>query len=384
MKKLLLLSLLVLFFTFACNKKQEQNQVADNTETTTDTVISDNTKENDTSSETQKLQKTFEWDGTCQHPKILKIAKAQSEKTGELFEQYCKALNSTIDSWEKIQAILKMRDSLLYPMEDATYKYLGDSDYLEDDLYDEFESIGFAVLMPEGIFSGFSEAPVLQKEIEKYAPEDFKLYQKMQNQWSYTVSEYPYEDLMPWYKIVYYGEQLYKKYPNSEYYKKGKELFEDALSAVTDIHKAAIEDEIICCYSNFENDFYPYSANCLQWDSIIAKYPNSMFIPIIKKVKEHTSFISGNIAFVVATDKFEKFKDAREKWFNYMVSGKDIVHVLTLEENGKTSYYLAYRFDSDIDIAKNYLDKIKNDFPNAEILKVEVTDDYKNIIREHL
>ncbi len=378
MKKILFFIVFIGVFLFACknNTTSKDSQKKEN-------IVKIDTQKN----ERIVVNKEKQSDTVENCKSLLKIvSKYFNKENKKLLDKYCDALKCEISSQKDLQKIFVMRDTLINYLYDALSQYYDDD--LDYDIWNkavvELDSMGFSVINGEGGFSDIEEAPLLEQEMKKYASPDFQLYAKIRYAYNKAGNgEYPYASLEPYFKIINIGEEFCKKYKNSKYYDKIIDYYQTALLVVVDIHKVvSATGEEDCFYSNFSSEFYPFESSCTDWKKYMEKYPNSIFTPIFKRLEDTISEIdipekqSDTIVFVVATDKMQSLSASNKKVFDYVNQGIDIVHSLQMRDNRDTVYYAAYRFFSDKEKAQKAFNYIKAIAPDAQILKVKVTDVY--------
>ena len=372
MKKIMFFVFIISFLAYSCKNSSENNN--ENSEIANDTI--------DEVEDGEKIQRVELF-------YVPDIVNEQREEISEKFNQYFDAFNTEITSEQQLMSILTMRDSLIKDMiiifED--YYYENEGDYETWELIDEeLIAIGFWTVYAEGMFVYLDVAPILEDEIEEFASDDFKLYLDFKNKFSMSMGgEYPYSGLSLYFEAVKAGEKMFKEYPNSKYYDL---IFDDyyyCLDAVTDIH---VVNNSGCFHGDFNFSFWPFATNCEEWATLIKENPNSMFTPIFQSLSDNTSSINIDVEnegalstiYVVATNKVDDYEAAKFKIYDYLHQGLDIVHALTLNNNGEIENYVAYRFYSEDykSKAEEAFEYIKTIAPNAQLIKVKYEEEFEN------
>ncbi|MBN2890541.1 MAG: hypothetical protein JXL97_01615 [Bacteroidales bacterium] len=385
MSKFSILFLLIVFLTLSCkNSVNKSDSNSDNNINTTTTSIQQNNV--DVNENTKQAL-------VLEH--LPNIIKKYNSDFYQDFLAYLNLLNSFIDTEDKVLIVLAMRDSMMVEMStiiDNYYYNEGEADWDTWALVDkELDTIGFWTIYAEGMFVALDVAPILENEIEQYTSEEFKTYIDFKNKFSQSLGgEYPFMNVSVYYPAIMAGEKMYKNFKSSKYFDLIYDDYLNCLSIVTDMHKVSFgSSSSDCFYSNLTYSFYPFATSCDDLEFIIDEYPNSMFIPIFKKITNNMSVIDVDTdnenakaeVFAVVIDKFDNYKDAGDKIFEFLHQGKDIVHNLSLKNNNdETLYYTCYRFYSNKQKAEDALKNIKSDFPNAKILHVIVLDDFGSAI----
>lgn len=377
MKNILLFPLFFIIIIFSCKKEKNNSQEI----AKTDSIKS----QLDTNQETKKVNKSI-----IELKYLPEIVSKQDKEFQNKFNEYLKALNSEISSEQDLINVFDMRDSLKSDFENMINNFYddnADSDYeLWTKVEKECDTIGFHSFYAEGMFVGFGISPILLEEVKKYASEPLKIY--MNFRYAYSLSEggeYPYSSLYEYYNALVAGQKIITHYKNTEYFNKMFSNYFYCLNVCTDIHSI---DNDRCFYIGFTDEDYPYMSSC-EWDSLIQKFPKSLFVPVLKKLKENHSDISTKIIertsknsgqgyiYAVITNKTDDEDAANRILFDYMVKGIDVVHKLTLNDNDSISIYTCYRFYSDKNLAIEAFEKISKQIPNCKIYVIEKnTEDY--------
>ncbi|MBN2892058.1 MAG: hypothetical protein JXL97_09340 [Bacteroidales bacterium] len=375
MKKLLLLSLVFSLLAFGCKNSDKTNNNKDNNlEAVEDFDFSNVDK-------IERVNLVY----------LPEIVAKESDEFQQKFNLYLDAFNSEITSGKQLEAIIRLRDSLLIDMEGVIEEYYWDEGEADWDKWVEVEkeldTIGFWSIYAEGMYVGMDVASILQAEINKFASDDFKLYMDFRNAYAMSLGgEYPYMSLMPYYNVVTVGEKFYKDFQDSKYYDLIKDKYMWSLLTIVDIHYVNLMNDGGCFNGGFNFSFWPFATSCDDWEYIVEEYPNSIFIPVIKNLINNMSEIDvdyendGNLAevYVVVTDKVTDYMEANYKIFDYLHQGIDIVHPLAFKNDGVDESYVAYRFYSNKQKAQESLDYILSVAPDAQIFKVRLEEEYDN------
>jgi len=321
------------------------------------------------------------------------IVAASDQDIQQEFFAYFDALTGTVSSEVDIIIIFEMRDSLMLDLQkviETHYYSMNQQQYQTwEKLEIELDTIGFRVVYSEGIFAGLNVANILTSKINRYGSEQFKLYENFRNMYSKSLGgKGPYSNVYAAFDAIYAGEELMKDFPQSHYAELIKEDFMERLFLVTDIHKATTSSNGVtgCYYSDFTYQQYPYFSDCSAIEKIIIEKPNSMFVPILDNIYNNMSEIliqenkpnELSVMYAIVIDKSDSRKVITEKIYNYLLSGKDIVHNLAIDNGSVTEYYTCYRFFSRETKANAALDTIKADFPEAKVVELVLVDPYLN------
>jgi hypothetical protein len=372
MKKILL-SFLVLSIVFlGCGKFKKNSDEKDSLNN--DTLVQDGNNEV-IAFDKNKLEK------------LPELIKKTPKNTQNKFDAYINMLSSDIKSEDDIKKIFDARETLLPLLDEffQDYAYNEEMDWDEWSLIDEeLMMIGFATIYAEGMYVGLDVSEILTDEIEKYGSEAFKLYSKFNVAYSNSLGgEYPYLGLSSYCDVVAAGEGLYKKYKNSEYYKKIEDNYKDRLMSSLDIHIVNNGDETDCYASGFSTEYWPFAADCEAIEYFIETYPKSMYTKVYEAVSKNMSEMNVEMGegdmlgtvYVIVTDVADDWEDANNVIFSYLNSGVDIVHSLSIEIQGTATNIVAYRFYSEESRAKEEIKKIQKVVKSAYILKVNIFND---------
>lgn len=376
MKKITIHLFMLLALLFACKNNTTQSINSDSTTIAKDTV------------ETIKYV-FFE---RIKLKVLPALVNKQQKDLETLFNEYLKAINQQIYTQKQIENIFILRDSLrmgLSGLIEKNFFEVIEENYEKQDVIDkELKKLGYTTLYAEGMVFGLGYSSIVENEIEKNSPEDFKLYSKfLVEYWSNVSGEYPFMNVSGYGKAIEIGEKMYRQYSNSQYFQKIKDDYFRCLSYVTDIHKAIIQSEDYtqnnCFYSDITYEYYPYSTDCNVWETLLKDFPQSQFAPIFKKLMKNTSEISVSNneddmpnVFLVYTNIFEDFSDADSKIMEYIHKGIDIVHKVKVFKNQKDYYYVCYRFYSEKDRAINAQKEISKNGISTKIAEVTTTGEF--------
>ncbi len=367
MKKITLFLVTMSFIFFGCGESDTTTSESDTTAVKSDTV-----------KKIERVKLTV----------IPAIIEQSSKEVKTEFDAYLEAFNSEITSFEQLMKVYELRDSLINDLENIFYtKYYEEEEKQNDNFYEEWQivenelqSVGFAGDYAEGMFQTLVISPILEAELNEFAPEDYNLYMQFENAYAASKgSEYPYINIDGYLKTILIGEKLLLNHKNSKYYELIKEKFNNSISCVLDIHKVQFSNDEKNYYnSQMTTEFYPFVGTCEGWTDFIKNNPTSIFTPIMKNLLDNMSLIkvkkegASFKAFIVVTKKFINYEEANEQILKYIESGIDIVHNLRIiTENDKEVFYTCYRFYTNKGKAKEAYKKISEKIKDAEIYKVE-------------
>jgi hypothetical protein len=374
MKKIITFALILALFAISCKNKEKKDDNSEQEKISTELV------------DFSKLEKIER----VKLKYLQAIIDTTNQNLKDKFNTYVDALNRKITTEEEIFSIFNMRDSLnldLMLFIDSYYYGLEDAYTQFEPVEKELASLGFICIYAEGMYIGMDCSEILQEEIEKYTSDDFKIYNNFRIKYANSMGgEYPFASIAYYLEAVLEGEKLYKKDKNSKYFQLIERDYNYCLDIVTDIHFVKFTDGSDgCFYGDLNYDYYPYMTSCEDLVEFTKNNKNSMYYGVINNLVSSMSDITvdwentGNVAtvYLVVTDKAKDYGDAYEKCTNYINSGKDIVHKISLKNKGVEEYYVVYRFFSDKAKADNALNIIKKDVKNAYILKVRVPGDFE-------
>jgi hypothetical protein len=286
-KNLLLLFALVLIIPYSChNNSKKANTKNENT-----TIVKDTTK-----TEAPKPE-------AIKEAGIIPEKSALETKLGEIltknreliFEQL-NGLKKAIDSQDEIKSVdeveiaLKMRDSLMYLLNNAEEFYM----YMEEGerFYEEFEALGIQVVEAEGMFGNLDQAPIFESVIEKVADEPYVLFNKIKNLNASTHgSEYPYYDISEEMEIIPLAEKMLTKYSGHKYNKKVVEYLRYALHPLTDVHRVTgdFEQYIV---GNYDVSAWPGATEIEFHNKFALEYGHSRFAKVVEKITANISTLT--------------------------------------------------------------------------------------------
>lgn len=281
-----------------------------------------------------------------------------------------------ITTESRLKVIFQLRDSVIKEINEPVSDYMTHAEQNQtptDKLIAELKSVGMQGIYAEGMFVALTAAPMLESKISKIASEPFKLYiQLMQQHFDSMGGEYPYMNLTKKMKTLQIGEQLRKKYPDSEYVRESYEPFAEALRTLTDVHRLSFKAHAQYIIGSVSTDFYPTGTEPENYKKFIAEYPQSRFNEVVKKIVSDMSDIRMNPEghfdrlYLVVTDEPRDFETGQKMVFDYLLNGTDIPHLIPV----KQSFFVVYRFYSDEAKAIQALDTIRKAKPGAKIVMI--------------
>ncbi len=358
-------------------------------------IACNNTENNPSEQETKEENKS---EATPKHIErvslevVPKIIEENAPKLKPQFDAYINSINTEITSFDQLLSIYNQRDSLILELEKVLLGYyyneeIDSSESTWSAIDEEIGKIGINSIYAEGMPQVFDVAPMFEEELNKFAPEDYKIYIEFKNAYSESMGgEYPYLDITGYLKNILIGEKMDLNFKDSKYYELIKEDFYLSIASCLDIHKVVSSgknEEPSFFNGQLNTEFYPFATTCDGWEEFTTDNPNSIFTPIIQKLSENMSSLTINHnqnkfkAFMVVLDKTDSDNKCNELILNYIKDGVDVVHnIQLLKENDEVEYYTCYRFFTEKKKAKAAYKKISEKYPNAEIIKVE-TDGYQ-------
>jgi len=230
-KKLLIVFTITVTLAFSCNSKKVDTKNDKNT------IVKDTTETVTSESETTE-PKEIEFEEPALEKKLDEILTKNRDLIFEQLNGLKKAIDSQdeMKSLDEVEIALKMRDSLMYLLNNSDEFYM----YMEEGyrFYEEFEALGIQLVEAEGMFGNLDQAPIFESVIEKVADEPYVLFNKIKNLDASTHgSEYPYYDISEEMEIIPLAEKMLTKYPGHKYNKKVVEFLRYALYPLTDVHR---------------------------------------------------------------------------------------------------------------------------------------------------
>ncbi|MBN2571941.1 MAG: hypothetical protein JXA68_07425 [Ignavibacteriales bacterium] len=290
-----------------------------------------------------------------------------------------------VSSEEDILEIFSMRDTLmlnLYSVIEEYYWVLNEKDDFTqfEELEKELIEIGITTVYAEGMYVGLVSYPIFETQIKEIGSEPFRIYVEFMNEYSASQGgEYPYMDLTNQMKMIELGEKLYFDYPNNEYTEKIKSLLFSTMELFTDFHKVTDFENDYTSYviSGLEIEFWPFATDYSNYEKFLNEYPNLKIIPVVKEILKNTSEIcidnnDSDPIYLVTIEELDDYFIAHEKVNNFVINGIDIPHVVMVQRSSVYSYAVVYRFYSDKEHADRMLDLVKDKYPNAYMLKVNM------------
>ncbi|MEL6850751.1 MAG: hypothetical protein AAFP92_19695, partial [Bacteroidota bacterium] len=242
---------------------------------------------------------------------------------------------------------------------------------------DELSRLGIAITGAEGIVTGLTVSPVLQEEVKNLGSQAFQHYLAFIYADAKTLSgEYPFSNMSPYKEMIVRGEQLQKLQPNA-YFEKVEKRFDEALQYFTDIHlvndPTARQKTVLVGAANTE--MYPFATETETAAEFAKDGSGSQYQELVSKILSNTSEISTrpeNI-YVVVIEWATSEDMARNRVHTYLRKGTDIPHYLQIRRgDGTDQFAVSYRFYESADKADEALEKIKVDYPDAQLVMCSV------------
>lgn len=270
----------------------------------------------------------------------------------------------------------KLLDSELYNLLDKVNGFV-DGTVNDKGVLSELNRLGIDVSSAEGMFTGVTQAPLLENKLQEVGSPALKAYTRFKNAEARTMSgEYPFMDMDSWLEMVLAGEDLMELRPNP-YYAEVEESFHRALHNLTDIHmvypsgSSRQEGEFSVLVGETHTEMYPFMTE----DETLRKFGDSdvtsRYASVAAKIAENMSSMGADATniYVIVTEWVDNEEMAQRRVFTHLSDGEDIPHHLQVRRgDGKDYYAIAYRFYEDADKAQEALDKILPEFPNATMI----------------
>ncbi|WNJ20984.1 hypothetical protein [Pontibacter sp. G13] len=318
-------------------------------------------------------------------PLLTKLVKSDGA-FAKKFHQYTQQIvnPSWIQSEEDLRALLETRDEEILPRVEVFLSNLDEeklNKYWEP-LEIELNQIGLTMNAAEGMFVGLGTRSFLDAEFQQYGSEELLLYLAFQEADSETANgEYPYLNMEPYLNMVKIGKELTAIAPET-YGKKIQARYREALEAITDVHlvydpTARSKSRGVPMVGEAHTDGYPYASETRSLESLAKDQEAPELQSVAGKLLENMSAISQDPSsfHAIVVDWKDSKAEATEQVFDFITEGTDIPHRLKVHlGDGSVKYAVVYRFFEDAELANDALDKIKQSYPEAELIMVSVND----------
>jgi len=359
--------LIIISILFSCGNGNDETNNNDDTTFVVDSITSEQVDLKDEGMNTDLSNHEF----------LIKMA-AYNKDLSDSLNIYLTLISKEINSEAQIVKAFDIREKILPMIEEASFHYL---EGLQEDYNDVMESAlnkaGFQGVYAEGMFQMLEIAPILEKEIEQYCSEKFKLRIKFLNAYASSLgSEYPFDSMGDEMEVVKIGEEIMNKYPNSKLFNEIKEKYMWEVLNFTDFHTVTNPDGEYINYivGGLDTEFYPTGSDRSNFENFVKSLPSSRYTPVIKKLLENTSDVSpkeGAMVYLVTVEVVDDYLKADEKIFNLLNMGIDIPHNIIIRDGDEIQSAVVYRFYSDLKKAEKALSVIQTDYPNARIITVD-------------
>ena len=286
-----------------------------------------------------------------------------------------------IENEADLLSLMDLRDEKIAPLLQSKVENLGEQvqqTQLEL-LIPEFERLAIRPIMAEGNFLGLGPGPWPLSQYRLSADAPVAMYAHFCDEGTRSKSgEYPYLDLTPYGRMVFYGERLQNTPTARVYFDRIEQDFRQALRVVTDIHEVADETSSNLLVGGVHVDPYPYMCDTSGLGNLIARFPNSPYSRVIEAILDRPSSISPEPAniYLLVVEWLTEGTEAQQVWFERLSKGQDSPHLLEVERgNGKVQLALTYRFFESEEMADKILTEYEAQGKAAELIFVSVEGD---------
>lgn len=296
---------------------------------------------------------------------------------------YCNNLfKKTFTNQAEIEAILNYRNSLLPLINNLAFSI--DQSIIDDEkrwtvFHEELIKFGFLPYYAEGMLSGVAISPILDKEITEFCTPEFQLKMKFKNAEATSFGgEYPYLELSENIQMVLLGEEIAKKFPETDTYKEIEEAYRYALITLTDVHaltRNGEKEEYLL--HDISRDFWPNATDISFMETFVKQHSASKFASVIKRILATISEVEvsedseeGDV-YLVVVESFDSDQEASDKVFEYLNKSIDVPHSISSKKGKIEKFHTVYRFYSDKQKADKALAKIKLRFKKARIIHID-------------
>lgn len=228
------------------------------------------------------------------------------------------------------------------------------------DIQKELGRIGIEVKTNKGNYVGFQSADAFQKIISSYATDPFTYYQAfLKAQEKAQMGEFPFNDMEPYQDMVVAGEKLMTDFPTSVHYQSIRTDFREALRNFVGVF---VLQEGGYTSERLDSPMANSERNATETEThkqFVVKHASSSYAPIVTSMLAMQSQIAKkpeNI-YAIHAATASSLEEAREKQFELLNQGEDVLHILPYDAGTQQeSYLLVYRFFDDEELSLQCLD----------------------------
>lgn len=233
------------------------------------------------------------------------------------------------------------------------------------ELKQELNPIGIDVKSANRKFAGFQSKTAFKSVIADYATDPIEYFTAFLNaQQKYQDADFSFKDMEAVRDMVLAGEKLMTDYPNSSHYQIIKTDFREAVLNFVGVY---VMDEGGYTTERVSNPLIRserFVAETETHKAFIQEHPNSIFTPVISKMLASPSRITSNpeSLYAIYAGTASTLEEARQKQFDFLVQGRDILHILPYDAGKQQEgYLLACRFYEDETASLQCLDEAQKE-----------------------
>lgn len=380
-KFITLIMLALVFFVLNCQMEQqkENEQITSQLEEEAISGKSGNKQE-----KTKKVSDIANYKQVIEKIPLLDSATISDKKLNYKLVEYASKLFNTdaIKTEQDVKNIFVMRTDLMKPLLPALEKTFDAYGYDKKwELLDkELLKIGISGIYAEGMLVDIGQSKILEDKIVEVCSVPFQKYIEFENAHIGSMGgEYPYLDLSGNMKVISIGEHMKKEYPDSKYSEEITPKFNRAIKIMTDVHKLVAKDGTeTYLIDGISTDFYPFATELSNFEQFIENYKESWFAPVVERIINNISTIKVNDAgkygflYLVVVNQENNYEIAQKHVMKYLFEGFDIPHSIKIKDGDMELYAITYRFFSEKEKAEEALASIKENFPDAKIIKIDI------------
>lgn len=233
------------------------------------------------------------------------------------------------------------------------------------ELKEELNPIGIDLKSANRKFAGFQSKAVFKSVIDEYASDPIEYFRAfLKAQQKYQDSDFSYRDMEVIRDMVLAGEKLMTDYPNSSHYEIIKTDFREAVLNFVGVY---VMDEGGYTTERISSPMVRSERFVTETEThkaFIQEHPNSVFTPVISKMLESPSRITSKpeSLYAIYAGTAPTLEEARQKQFDFLVQGRDILHILPYDAGTQQEgYLLACRFYEDEEASLQCLDEAQKE-----------------------
>ncbi|MEM8900481.1 MAG: hypothetical protein AAGC85_20360 [Bacteroidota bacterium] len=301
-------------------------------------------------------------------------------QTLSLIEEYAAMLSdeSTVEGDADILQLMETRDKSIIPALDPFIANMNEEVWYDqmDQFDEELSRLGIGMIVGEGMYAGLGPTTFMTANLRVKASSELQLYESFQDTRTISYSgEYPYMNMGSFMKLIQVGHELRQSGEGEEFAKLIEEDYRFALEVVTDIHMVEDQGSQSLLVGKTSTDFYPFAGDKMGIEKYLEEHEDFPFHVAVSKIVENPSVMTvrPENLYLLVTDWAETEEEAKENIYQYLSTGKDIPHYLTVVKgDGKEQIALVYRFYEDATAAEQAMQRCEEDSISAEAVMVSM------------